>query len=142
MPNRAVIFVQKGAPAEKQTTACLKYVLNQRWSMLAIVPYWQPGDAVKLVRAGRVDTVVAAFDSKAVQQLAVEIDGDAEVMVIHPEPKLVEPPKQRIGTISDLILRWFRRGKTVQQIAIEEDWNTSDVRAILRRHGEDPDGTA
>lgn len=135
---RAAIFVQRGAPADKQTTACLRYVLAEHWSMLAIVPHWQPADAVKLARDGRIDTVVAAFDSRAVQQLAADLDGDAQVVVVHPEPKVVEPPKHKLLGIAELILRWFRHGKTVQEIATELEGDTTDVRAILRRHGEDP----
>lgn len=106
--------------------------------MLAIVPHWRPADAVQLARDGRVDTVVAAFDSRAVQQLAADIDGDAQVVVVHPEPKVITPPRHPLGTLADLILRWFRRGKSVQQIAADIDGDTTDVRAILRKHGEDP----
>lgn len=138
MPNRAAIFVQRGVPADKQTSACLRYALAQPWSVLAIVPPWQPADAVRMARDGRIDTVVAAFDSRAVQQLAVDIDGDAQVVVVHPEPKVIAPPKHGLGTLADLILRWFRHGRTVKEIAVDIDGDTTDVRAILRKHGENP----
>jgi hypothetical protein len=137
--DRAAIFVQRGAPTDKQTTACLRYALGQRWSVLVIVPYWQPQDAVQLARDGRIDKLVAAFDSKAVQQLAADVDGDAEVLIVHPEPRVVEPPKRKLGTLGDLIVRWFRRGKTVSEIALDIGEETTDVRAILRRYGEHPD---
>lgn len=107
--------------------------------MLAIVPPGQPADAVRLARDHRVDTIVAAFDSRVVQQLAADIGDDAQVLVVHPEPKVIEPPPKRgLATIGDLILRWFRRGRSVQQIAIDIDENTTEVRAILRKYGEDP----
>jgi hypothetical protein len=138
MATRAVIFVQRGASVDKQTTACLRYVLGEHWSMLAIVPFWRPEDAVKLVRDQRIDRIVAAFDSKAVQHLAVEVDGEAEVVVVHPEPRVIEPAKRKLGTLGDLIVRWFRRGKTVAEIAADIDGDTTDVRAILRKYGEDP----
>lgn len=138
MPGRAAIFIQRGVSSSKQTTACLRYILAEHWSPQAIVPFWQPADAVRLARDGRIDTLVAAFDSKVVQQLADDLDGDAEVIVVHPQPKIVAPRRHGLGSIGDLILRWWRRGKTVEQIAIDVDGDTTDVRAILRRYGEDP----
>jgi hypothetical protein len=134
----AVIFIQRGAPADKQRLACIDYALSQRWSVLAIVPHWQPEDVVHLARAGRIRHVVAAFDSRAVQQLAADVEGKADVVVVHPEPRLVEPPKHGLGTLGELILRWFQKGRTVQEIAADVDGDTTDVRAILRRYGEDP----
>lgn len=134
----AAIFVQRGAPAEKQQVACIDYALGQHWSVLAIVPHWHPDDAVTLAKAGRIDHVVAAFDSKAVQQLAADVDGDAEVVVVHPAPRVIEPPKHKLGTLGELILRWFRAGRTVREIATEIDGDTGDVRELLRRYGEEP----
>jgi DNA-binding NarL/FixJ family response regulator len=134
----AAIFVQRGAPAEKQRNACIDYALGQHWSVLAIVPPGRPDDAVTLAKNGRIDHVLAAFDSKAVQQLAADLDGNAQLVVVHPEPRVIEPPKHKLGTLGELILRWFRSGKTVKEIAELADGDTTDVRAILRRHGEDP----
>jgi hypothetical protein len=134
----AAIFTQRGAPVEKQRAACIDYALGQHWSVLAIVPYWHPDDAVTLAKSGRIDHVVAAFDSKAVQQLAAAIDGDAQVVVVHPEPRVIDPPKHALISIGELILRWFRNGKTVKEIAEVIDGDTTDVRALLRKYGEDP----
>jgi len=134
----AAIFTQRGAPVEKQRAACIDYALGQHWPVLAIVPYWHPDDAVTLAKTGRIDHVVAAFDSKAVQQLAADVDGDAQVIVVHPTPRVIEPPKHKLGTLGELILRWFRNGKTVKEIAADVDGDTDDVRAILRRYGENP----
>lgn len=134
----AVIFVQRGAPREKQRSACAMHAVAQGWTVLAIVPHWRPGDVVQLARAGRVKHVIAAFDSRAVQQMVEDLNGAAEVVVIHPEPRIIAPPKHAIGTVADLILRWFRKGRTVEEIAKDVDGDTTDVRAILRRHGVDP----
>jgi hypothetical protein len=141
MGTRAAILIQRGVPTDKQTEALLRYVLGERWSMLAIVPWWQPADAVTLVRTGEVDTVVCAFDSKAVRQLAADIGATGTVMVIHPEPKVVEPPRGRLGTVADLVLRWWRNGKTVGEIALDVGSDTTDIREVLRRAGEDPGRT-
>jgi len=134
----AVIFVQRGAPREKQRSACARYVLAQGWSVVAIVPHWHPDDAVQLARSGRVEEVVAAFDSRAVQQLVEDLAGAAEVIVVHPEPRVIEPPKHVAASIGELIIRLFRKGRTVKEIAGLVDGDTTDVRAILRKYGEDP----
>jgi hypothetical protein len=134
----AVIFIQRGAPAEKQQAACIDYALSQHWSVLAIVPHWQPEDIIHLADAGRIRHVVAAFDSKAVQQLAADVERKAAVVVVHPEPRIIEPPKHGLGTLGELILRWFRKGRTVEEIAAEVDGDTTDVRAVLRKYGVDP----
>lgn len=134
----AAIFVQRGVPAEKQRVACIDYALSQHWSVLAIVPHWHPEDIVRLAQDGRIRHVVAAFDSRAVQQLAADVEGAAEVIVVHPEPRLIEPPKHAAGSIGELVIRWFQKGRTVKEIAGLVDGDTTDVRAILRKYGVDP----
>lgn len=140
MPNRAAIFVQRGGPApDRQIAACLHYCAAEQYPMLAIVPPGRPGDAVQLVRDGRVQVIVTGYDSKAVQQLAADLDDLGRVEVIHPQPRVIEPPRHKLGTLGDLILRWWRRGKTVKEIAADIDEPTTDVREILRKYGESPD---
>lgn len=141
MPNRAAIFVQRGGPSrDRQTEVCLGYCDTMEYSMLFVVSPRRPHDAVELVRQRYVSVIVAGYDSKAVQQLAAEIGDAGRVEVVHPTPRVIDPPKQHgIGTLADLIVRWFRRGKPVKQIAIDIDGNTTDVREILRKYGERPD---
>ena len=139
MPNRAAIFVQRGGPSrDRQIEACRQHCATERYSMLAIVLPGRPHDAVQLVRQHRVSVIIAAYDSKAVQQLAAELDDAGRVEVVHPTPRVIEPPKHKM-TIGDLVVRWFRRGKPVKDIAAEIDGNTTDVRDILRKYGEHPD---
>lgn len=135
---RAAMFIQRGVPSDKQEEALLAYIASQRLSMLHRVPWWKPEDAVTLVQAGNVNVIVAAFDSRAVQQLAADIGHHGKVIVIHPEPRIVEPPRGRLGTLADLIVRWYRGGRSVQDIAADIGSEATDVRAVLRKHGEDP----
>lgn len=138
MGTRAAMFIQRGVARDKQEAALLQFILDRRMSMLHRVPWWRPEDAATLVQAGTVGVIVAAFDSKAVHQLAAEIGTAGKVIVIRPEPRVVEPPRQKLGTLSDLILRWWRGGRSVREIAVDIGGETTDVRQVLRRHGEDP----
>jgi hypothetical protein len=137
MGTKAAIFIQRGAPEAKQQRVCLAYVDEMRWSMLDLVPHWAPEAAVALVRRGVVDVIVTAFDSKAAHLLAAEIAPIGRVVYVHPEPTEIQPPAHRPLTIVDLILRWRRRGRSVEEIAQEIDGEATDVRAILRKAGED-----
>lgn len=140
MSIHAAIFLQRGGPsAERQIEACLDYCAAVHYPALAIVPPGRPGDAVQLVRDGRVQVIVTGFDSKAAQQMAAEIDDAGRVEVIHPAPRVIEPPRHKLATLGDLIVRWFRHGKSVKEIAADIDEKTIDVRAILRKYGESPD---
>jgi hypothetical protein len=135
--TNAAIFVQRGGPSrDRQIEACRQYCATEQYSVYAIVPPGRPADAVQLVRQRRVSVIVTGFDSKPVQQLAADVDGAGRVEVVHPAPRVVEPPRHKLGTIADLVVRWFRRGKPIKEIAVEIDGNTTDVRAILRKHGE------
>lgn len=140
MSVQAAIYIQHGAnspPGDKQLEACIDYCDTVGYTLAAIVPA-DAADAAKLVEGGWVDVIVAGFDSKVVQQLAVRIVGAGRVEVVHPVPRVIEPPRSGLGTLGELIHRWFRRGRTVEQIAAELDGDTTDVRAILRKYGEHP----
>jgi hypothetical protein len=141
MGMRSAIFIQHGVPAQKQADACLDYATTEHWVMRHYVPYWAPEDAVNLAKSGAVDVILTAFDSPAVRQLAEDVDGHGRVMYVHPEPTVVEPRRSLPASVVDLILRWARRGKSVEQIAADVDGDTSDIRELLRREGEQPDQT-
>lgn len=138
MMTRAAVFIQRGVPRDKQEEPLLQFIRERHMSMLHRVPWWRPEDAVTLVQAGTVGVVLAAFDSKAVQQLAAAIGDAGKVVVVHPEPRVIEPPRGRLVTVADLILRWFRGGRSVKDIAADIGGETTDVRQILRKAGEDP----
>jgi hypothetical protein len=136
---KAAIFTQTGTSEPKQHQACLDFIYQQQWILLHVVPASAPSDAVELVRAGLIDVVVAAFASKAVTQLAEAIDGRGKVYFVHPVPTLVEPaPAKMPGSLTELIVRWFRGGRSPKQIAADIGSRTCDVRDILRRFGERP----
>lgn len=141
MPVHAVIYLQHGAnapPGDKQLEACIDHCQDVGYHLLAIVSGDATG-AAKLVEAGRVDVIVAGYGSRSVQHLAARVEGAGRVEVVHPEPHTITPPpRSGLGTLSELILRWFRRGRSVQQIAADLDGDTTDVRAILRKYGEHP----
>ena len=140
MSNRAAIFLQRGGPSrDKQIEACRHYCAEAGYMMLAIVRPDRPGDAVQLVRHHGVTVIVTGYDSKAAQQLAADIDDAGRVEIVHPTPRVLDPPpKHMLGSVAELIVKWFRRGKPVKEIALEIDGNTTDVRAILRQYGEHP----
>jgi hypothetical protein len=133
------MFVQRGAPSDKQEAALLGFILSRHMAFMHLVPHWRPQDAVTLVLSGTVTAIVAAFNSRAVQKLAADIGDAGEVIVIRPEPMVVEPPKRKLGTLGDLIVRWRRAGKSVRDIAVDIGSETTDIRAVLRKAGEDPD---
>lgn len=139
MPERAAIFIQRGVPTDKQEAACLAYCLNDmQYSVLWFVRPDSPRDAVLLARDNLITAVVTAFESRAAHQLAAdiaEVNPHVRVEVVHPVPKVLEPPKHGLGTLGDLIVRWWKRGKSVEEIARDIDGETTDVRGILRRYG-------
>lgn len=135
--TRAAIFVQRGALDGKQQKVCLEYIDRQHWSMLHVVPYWAPEDAVSLVRDGTVDVIVTAFDSQAARALAADLGPHGRVLFVHPAPTVIEiTARLRVASLVDLILRWRSKGRTIEEIAEDIDGETTDVRAILRRAGE------
>jgi hypothetical protein len=134
-----VIFLQRGISERKQEQACLAFCDEQRWRLEHVVPWFAPRDAVKLVRAGLVEVVLAAFASPEVRRLAGDIGDAARVVVVHPRPAVVEPPARSVpASLAELVVRWFRRGRTPREIAFDLESSTRDVRDILRRSGEDP----
>lgn len=140
MGASTAIFIQRGpVSVARQTAACLAFIKSERLSLFAIVPYWAPEDAVQMVRSGTVSTIVTAFDSRATQTLAADIDGAGQVVYIHPTPTVVHPPRlSSIPAIGELIVRWFRSGRTVREITHDVGGETVDVRDVLRKAGEDP----
>ena len=138
--SRAVIYIQHSPaspPAERQLEVCLTYCESAGYELDAIIP-GDLGDAAALVESGRVDVVITGHDSRAAHELAARIVGAGRVEAVHPEPRVIEPPRSGITKYGELIHRWFRRGRSVQQIAEDIDGDTTDVRAILRKYGVDP----
>jgi hypothetical protein len=140
MGTRAAIFIQRGVEVRKQAAACMDYIDQERWSMLHVVPYYAPDDAMRLVHDGTVDVIVTAYDSRAVRALAEDIGPDGKVMFIHPAPTVVEVERRHgtLPTLGDLLRRWLRRGMSVKEMADEIDGDTADIREILRKMGEEP----
>jgi hypothetical protein len=133
MADVSAIFIQRGPPpARKQTDLCLKYTHDHRLPMIAIVPHWAAQDAVRMVKAGAVNTIVTAFDSRVARQLAEDLDGDGCVIYVHPVPTTI-PRRSTLPALSDLIRRWHRAGRTPRQIARDIGSETTDVSEVLRR---------
>lgn len=141
MGTRSAIFIQRGVEVRKQTAACIRYIESEHWSMLHVVPYHAPHDAVRLVRDGTVDVVVTAYDSRAAQALAADIGHAGRVIFVHPNPTEIPPPPRKLRSgVTELILRWWRRGdRSVADIAADVETDTTEIREILRRAGEHPD---
>jgi hypothetical protein len=136
---RAAILVLSGPPIEKQQRACLAYIEQQRWEITQVIPYWASRDAVRLVREGFVDVVVAATNRPEVRQLAADIGDRGQVVYVHPQPTVVPVQRRAPSTMIELVVRWFRRGRTPHEIAIDIDSSTREVKDILRRSGENLD---
>lgn len=135
----AVFFTQRGHP-EKQQRMCLGFCDRQRWQIAHIIPWYAERDAVRLVREGQVDVIVAAVNSAEVRRLAADIGDRGKVVYVHPKPTVVrQPDRATPATVPELIVRWFRRGRAPKEIALDIGSTTRDVRDILRRAGEDPD---
>lgn len=139
MGTRAAIFIQRGAPRDKQEQLCLDHIEAEHWELLGIVPHSAARDAVVLVSAGAVDVIVTAINSRAAQHMAADLGRDGRVVYVHPVPTEIEPRSTLPASLADLILRWWHRGRTVSQIALDVGSDTCDVRSIIRRAGEYPD---
>lgn len=140
MPVHAAIYLQHGGntpSGDKQLEACLLRCDAAGYLLVAIVPA-DAADAAKLVEAGRVEVIVTGFESKAARQLAARVHGAGRVEVVHPQPRFLESHRSGLGTVGDLILRWFRRGRSVEEIAVDIGGDTTDIRAVLRKYGEHP----
>jgi hypothetical protein len=138
MGTRAAIQIQRGVDEHKQWLACMIYIDGERWSMLQLVPAHAPEQAVQLVRDGRVDVIVTAFDSDAAQAIAADIAGLGRVVFVHPSPTVIEPPPDTTGfprALVALVLRWWRRGVPVREIADRLDEDTGLIRRVIRRGG-------
>lgn len=143
----SAIFIQRGVPYDKQQLACVTYVDEQRLAMLALVPHWAPQDAVAMARDGEVTAIVTAFESRAATALAADVAPyGATVVVVHPEPHVLQPPQRPAEhspvfglRLVEVVQRWWRGGRSVQMIAEDIGTDTTDVRAILRQAGEYPD---
>lgn len=131
MPQRAAIFIQRGAPEDKQYRVCLDYCDDQHWVSRHVVQHWSRDAAVALVRDGAVDVVVAAFPSKAVSLLAEEVGDLGQVVYVHPEPTVVRPAR-KLPSIGDLVRRLRIRGETTQEIAGFLDVDPEAIRRISR----------
>jgi hypothetical protein len=133
----AAIYIQRGAPAGKQTTACLQYARTEHLPMISIVPYYALDEAVRMVKDRIVNVIIVAFDSRVARQLAVATEEfGGQVVFVHPTPGTIHPP--RPSTLPDmdaLILRWWDAGRTAHEIAQDIGGETTDVAAVLRRGG-------
>lgn len=138
MGTRAAILIQRGVDERKQWLACMAFIDRERWSMLHVVPAHAPAGAVRLARDGIVDVVVTAFDSEAAQAIAADIAGVGQVVFVHPAPTYIEPPPSTVGfprELVRLVLRWWRRGVEVEEIADRLDEDTGVIRRVIRRGG-------
>jgi hypothetical protein len=122
---RAAILVLSGPPIEKQQRACLAYIEQQRWEITQVIPYWASRDA--------------ATNRPEVRQLAADIGDRGQVVYVHPQPTVVPVQRRAPSTMIELVVRWFRRGRTPHEIAIDIDSSTREVKDILRRSGENLD---
>lgn len=137
MGSRAVVYIQRGPTVKQQTTECLEYAAAEDLEVFALAPWWAPQDAVNLVRSGACDVVLVAFESRAAHELAGQLDR-GQVIRVHPVPKVIAPPKVGLPSLADLILRWRRKGRTVEEIARDIGESTGEIRSILRTTGEYP----
>lgn len=138
--DAAAIYVQRGEPAGKQTTACLRYALSEHLPMRTIIPPQAMDQAVQMVKDRTVNVIIVAFDSKMARQLAVDVEEFGGLVVyVHPVATTIHPPKHSsVPAMDVLILRWYDAGRTPHEIAEELNADTTDVRAILRRGGRQP----
>jgi hypothetical protein len=142
MPERAAILIQRAtASPERQADVCIPYCVAERLAVQTIVPSWAAGQAVQLVRDGFVGVVVVAFEGPGLAESVARIcDAGGRVVAVHPTPRELAPPRRRGPTrwASELVARWYRKGRTVPEIAelLEED--TAEIRSALLRLGVEP----
>jgi hypothetical protein len=133
----AAIYIQRGPSAGQQTTACWAYAQAEHLPMRTIVPYFAMEQAVRMIRDRIVNVIITAFDSRAVRQLASEIEPlGGQVIFVHPVPTTIHPPHaSSLPDMAGLILRWWDAGRTAHEIAQDIGSETTDVRAVLRKGG-------
>lgn len=135
MGIRSAIYLQRGVPDDKQWQVCLDYLVEEHWTLLYLIPWHAPQDAVALIREGFIDTVICAMGSKGAHTLANDVGRDGRVMYVHPRPTIIEPFRRKARSVDDLIVRWGAEGRDVAQIAKLTGEDTRDIRALLRRAG-------
>lgn len=133
--TRSAIYLQRGVPDAKQWALCLGYITEQHWTLLYLIPWYAPHDAVTLIRADVIDTVVCAAGTKPAHQLANDVGPAGRVVYVHPHPTVMEPYHRRARTVDDLILRWSADGQDVDEIARLTGEDTTNIEALLRRAG-------
>lgn len=131
---RAAVIVQRGhVPTDKQLHACISHISSQGYIMASYCTSAE--DAICAVTGGHADLVVVAYGGERVARgLAAH---GARVEAVHPTPHIVEPPpppESRPRPV-EWIVRWFRGGRSVSEIAELLDSPTGDIRAELQRAG-------
>jgi hypothetical protein len=136
---RAAILLQRASIAvDRQADICFQYCLGERWAIQTIVPQHAPEQAAQLVRDGHVQVVVVAFEGRNLADVVAQVaDAGGRVMAVHPEPRELTPNRRGLlgGRVSELILRWYRKGRTASQIAELVDADTTDITSVLVQFG-------
>lgn len=125
---RAVLYLQPGTvPHARQAQFCLSFCEARGYHVVALVPPPAPGDAVRMVRDGDADLVVAAFASRGtLRRLALA----ADVQVAY-----VRPPRVR-REVGEVIVRMYRNsGGDLDLVASMVGESPQQIRAVLLRMG-------
>jgi hypothetical protein len=131
MPStiRAAICIHLGGSATEEQQERLATAYCDRHGIEPTSLVYHPGDALKLIRAGLVDTIVVAYLPAERVGLAEEVTAAGGEL---------REARQRHRVPRDLVkvfVRLFDRGLTVAEIAALTDETTGEIRAALLDRG-------
>jgi len=127
---RAAICIHLASTASTDQQEKLATAYCERHGIEPTSLVHHPADALKLIRAGIVDTIIVAYLPADRADLAEEVSAAGG--------ELREARKQRRSVPAELvkvILRLFDRGLTVAEIAALTDESTGEIRAALLERG-------
>lgn len=128
-PSRAAICVHLGstASAEQQEKLAAEYC--ERHGIVPTTLVHHPCDALKLIRAGIVETVIVAYLPADRTGLAEEVTAAGGHLREARERKRSVPAE-----LVKVFVRLFDRGLSVTEISAITDESTAEIRAMLLHH--------
>lgn len=132
---RAAICIHLGGTATREQQEILATAYCERHGIEPTSLVHHPADALKLIRAGLVDTIVVAYLPADRVGLSEEVTAAGGQLVQARERRSLP------AEIIKVILRLFDRGMTVAEISALTDESTGEIRATLLERGRREDRT-
>jgi hypothetical protein len=128
--KRAAVCIHLGSTATRDQQERLATEYCERHGIEPTTLVFHPGDALKLIREGLVDTVVVAYLPADRVGLAEEVTAAGGVLREARERRRHAPAE-----LVKVFIRLFDRGMSVAEISALTDETTGEIRAELFKRG-------